>query len=229
MVASRKSQPPWTQLRRYSYLNPATEQDTYWGGDLSIPSPRTVYTIDNNHPGTDAAAGAAAAFAACSNLYASRAFDSGSFNAPASLKNDSYAGKLLIHAEQLYTLAVNATAGRKVYQNSVPQVTSAYASSGYGDELAIAALFLSYATGSSTFYQDAEDAYSKYNLADSDAVFNWDSKTPGLAVLFSQVLQVNPHLGGNYSIWRQQAENYFDNLIDNAYFTDGQYYSFPFS
>lgn len=109
-----------------------------------------------------------------------------------------------------------------MYQNSVPQVSSAYASSGYGDELAIAALFLSYATGSSTFYQDAEDAYSRYNLGNSDVVFNWDSKTPGLAVLFSQVLQADPNLGGNYSVWRQRAESYFDGMIDNAYFTDGQ-------
>jgi len=201
--------------------NSAREHDTYWGGDRSIPSPRTVYTIDSGRPGTDVAAGSAAAFAACSNLYASRAFDRGSFGAPASLKNDSYAGKLLLHAEQLYGFAVNATGGRKVYQTSVPDVSSSYASSGYGDELAIAALFLSYATGSSTFYHDAEDAYSRYNLADSNTVFNWDSKTPGLAVLFSQVLQANPSLGGNYSVWRQRAESFFDNMMGNAHFTDG--------
>lgn len=197
------------------------EEDTYWGGDLSIPSPRTVYTIDDDHPGTDVAAAAAAAFAACSNLYANRSFDGSSFNAPASLRNDSYAGTLLLHAEQLYTFAVNATGGRKVYQTSVPAADSIYPSSGYGDDLAIAALFLSYATGSSTIYQDAEDAYSKYNLAEADIVFNWDSKSSGLPLLFAQVLQANPGLGGNYSIWRQRAESLFDNLIDNAYYTDG--------
>lgn len=177
--------------------------------------------IDANRPGTDVAAGTAAAFAACSNLYANRAFDNASFNSPASLKNDSYAERLLTHAQQLYSFAVNATNGRKVYQNSVPEVSSSYPSSGYGDELAIAALFMSYATGSSTLYQDAEDAYSKYNLASSNTVFNWDSKTPGLAVLFSQVLQANPSLGGNYSVWRRRAEEYFDNVVDNGYLTDG--------
>jgi endoglucanase len=178
--------------------------------------------IDTNRPGTDAAAGAAAAFAACSNLYANRAFDSTTFSSPASLKNDSYAGKLLTHAEQLYSFAVNATNGRKAYQNSVPEVTSSYSSSGYGDELAIAALFMSYATGSSTLYQDAEAAYSKYNLASSNGVFNWDSKTPGLAILFSQVLQANPNLGGNYSVWHRRAEDYLDDIIDNGYLNDGQ-------
>lgn len=199
----------------------ANEQDTYWGGDRSIPSPRTVYIIDNDHPGTDAAAGAAAAFAACSNLYAKRAFDQATYSPPATLRNDSYAAKLLLHGEQLYTFAVNATSGRKAYQNSVPQAAKLYASSGYGDELAIAALFLSYATGSQTFYQDAEAAYSKYNLGDSNNIFNWDSKTPGLAVLFSQVLQANPSLGGDYSVWRKRAEDYFDNVVNNGFLTDG--------
>ncbi|KAF8974347.1 glycoside hydrolase family 9 protein [Flammula alnicola] len=192
----------------------ADRDGSYWGGDRSIPSPRPVYTITNTNPGTDAAAGAAAAFAACSNLYASRAFNSSIYSAPASLRNDSYSVKLLSHAQQLYSFAVNATNGRKTYQTSVPQAASIYGSSGYGDELAIAALFLSYATGSSTTYQEAESYYTKYDLANSNRVFNWDSKTPGLAVLFAQVNQANSGLGGNFTAWREQAETYFDDIVN---------------
>jgi len=200
------------------------EHDTYWGGDRSIPSPRPVYTITNENPGTDAAAGAAAAFAACSNLYAGRGFNKDAYSSPASLKNDSYADTLLTHAQQLYSFAVNATNGRKTYQTSVPEVGSAYASSGYGDELSMAALFLSYATNSATLYQEAETAYTKYNLAPT-GVFNWDSKTPGLPVLFSQVIQGNSNLGGNFSVWRQKAEDYFDAIVNEkgpGYLTNGQ-------
>lgn len=192
-----------------------TADGTYWGGDRSIPSPRPVYQINDSQPGTDAAAGAAAAFAACSNLYANRALYNGTFSAPAKLRNDSYSSTLLTHAQQLYTFAVNATGGRKTYQTSVPQVSASYQSSGYGDELAIAALFLSWATGSASLYQEAESYYSKYNLGDTNRVFNWDSKTPGLAVLFCQIAQSFSASNGNFSEWQAVAEKYFDSIVNN--------------
>lgn len=192
----------------------ADRDGSYWGGDRSIPSPRLVYTINNNNPGTDAAAGAAAAFAACSNLYAGRGFNSSTYSAPASLKNASYADTLLSHGQALYSFAVNATNGRKTYQTSVPQAASIYGSSGYGDELAIAALFLALATGSNVTYQEAESYWTHYNLASSNRVFNWDSKTPGLPVLFAQANAVNPALGGNYTTWQAVAESYFDDLVN---------------
>ncbi|KIK08366.1 glycoside hydrolase family 9 protein [Laccaria amethystina LaAM-08-1] len=192
-----------------------TADGTYWGGDRSIPSPRPVYQINDSQPGTDAAAGAAAAFAACSNLYADRALDNGTYSAPAKLRNDSYSSTLLTHAQQLYAFAVNATGGRKTYQTSVPQVAASYQSSGYGDELAIAALFLSWATGSASLYQEAEAYYSKYKLGDTNRVFNWDSKTPGLAVLFCQIAQSFSASSGNFSEWQAVAETYFDSIVNN--------------
>jgi hypothetical protein len=54
-------------------------------------------------------------------------------------------------------------------------------------------------------------------------VFNWDSKTPGLAVLFSQLAQTG--LGGNMSKWQAEAERYFDNIVNKkgpGYLTNGQ-------
>lgn len=192
----------------------ADRDGSYWGGDRSIPSPRPVYTITDSNPGTDAAAGAAAAFAACSNLYANRTFNNSFYSAPASLRNDSYSSTLLSHAQSLYSFAVNATNGRKTYQTSVPQAASIYGSSGYGDELTIAALFLALATGSSTTYQEAESYWTKYDLASSNRVFNWDSKTPGLPVLFAQANQVNSGFGGNFTTWRSVAEDYFDAIVN---------------
>ena len=197
---------------------------SYWGGDLSIPSPRPIYKITDAQPGTDAAAGAAAAFAACSNLYANRGFGNQTYVAPASLRNDSYASTLLTHAQQLYSFAVNATGGRRTYQTSVPQAATSYASSGYGDDLTMAALFLSWATNSTSLYQDAEAFYSKYSLGDWTGVFNWDSKTPGLPVLFSQVNHASPSIGGNFSNWQKNAETYLDAVISgkgSGYLTKG--------
>ncbi|KAF5321674.1 hypothetical protein D9619_000754 [Psilocybe cf. subviscida] len=194
----------------------ASSDVNYWGGDRSIPQPRPVYTITNDKPGTDAAAGAAAAFAACSNLYASRAF-SGNYSAPASLRNDSYSATLLTHAQQLYSFAVNATGGRKTYQTSVPAAADIYPSSSYGDELTMAALFLAYATGSATTYADAEAFYTKYSLDKGSKVFNWDSKASALPILFAQMNQANPSLGGNFSAWRDRAESYLDDVVGKGH------------
>jgi endoglucanase len=142
------------------------------------------------------------------------------------LQDNTYSDTLLTHAQQLYSFAVNATGGRKVYQKSVPQVAEAYGSSDYGDELAIAALFLSWATSNAALFTEAEGYYEKYNLADSNRVFNWDSKVPGLAVLFAQLAKSNPSVGGNLTTWQANAEQYFDSIVDRkkspGYMTGGQ-------
>ncbi|EAU84918.1 9 glycosyl hydrolase [Coprinopsis cinerea okayama7 len=188
--------------------------NTYWGGDRSIPSPRPVYQINDTHPGTDVAAQASAAFAACSNLYAGRGLDNNTFSTPASLQDTDYANTLLDHAEQLYSFALNATGGRKVYQKSVPDAAKAYESSGFGDELAAAALFLSWANRDSAHFADAEEYYTRYKLADYNRVFNWDSKVPGLSILYAQIAKSFPSTGSNLSYWQEVAETYFDNIID---------------
>jgi len=157
-------------------------------------------------------------------MYAGRGFSSNSYGAPATLQNTTYAELLLSHAQDLYSFAVNATSGRKTYQTSVPQAAAAYGSSGYGDELTIAALFLARATGSNTYYSEAESYYNRYSLRDSNRVFNWDSKTPGLAVLFSQILNTTADFSGNLSTWQKEAETYFDDVISGkagGYLTRG--------
>jgi endoglucanase len=191
----------------------ANTDDNYWGGDLDIPQSRPSYQINSTNPGTDAAAGASAAFSACSALYSQRSFN-GKYSPPASLANSSYAAILLTHAQQLYSFAVNATGGQKTYQTSAPAVAVSYKSSSFRDELTIAALFLAWATNSTTLYQQAEDYYSKFGLAGGDDVFNWDSKTAGLAVLFSQITQSSAGIGGNLTNWQQEAERYFDDIIN---------------
>jgi endoglucanase len=197
----------------------------YWGGDTTIPEPRPVYQINNTYPGTDAAAGASAAFAACSNLYANRLFNTSTYSS-ATLQNSSYAQTLLSHAQSLYSFAVNATGGLKTYQTSVPAVNGSYPSSSYGDELAISALFLSRATEDDDLYNQAESYYSYYNLSEQNRVFNWDSKGPGLPVLFAQVAQSSANITGNFSKWQGISEHYFDSIINGdstGYMTRGLY------
>lgn len=166
-------------------------------------------------PGTDAAASASAAFAACSNLYANRSLGS-PFSTPASLQNSTYAQILLTHAQDLYAFAVNASGGMQTYQTAVPQAGLAYSSSGYGDDLTMAALHLAWATNSGDYYSQAESYYTQYSLGGQDAVFNWDSKTPGLAVLFAQLANAGASFAGNLSSWQAQSERYFDRILNGA-------------
>ncbi|KAF7981656.1 hypothetical protein HWV62_32770 [Athelia sp. TMB] len=205
------------------YVQVATSDldNAYWGGDLNIPTPRPSFPINDTHPGTDAAAQASAAFSACSALYANRTSPA-PFDKRASLQNDTYAATLLTHAQQLYAFAQNATGGQTTYQTSVPVVGEAYASSSYQDELVLAALWLAGAENSTALYGEAEAMYKKYGLAGWDGVFNWDSKTAGLPVLFAQLAQAG--LGGNMSKWQSESEVYFDNIVNNGgpgYLTPG--------
>ncbi|KAI0033793.1 glycoside hydrolase family 9 protein [Vararia minispora EC-137] len=202
----------------YVQVANANLDNAYWGGDENIPYPRPSYPINatkrvNFIPGTDAAASAAAAFAACSNLYAGRSFGS-AYTAPASLQNSSYATTLLTHAQQLYAFATNSSIKQQTYQTAVPEAGTAYASSSYGDDLTIAALHLAQATNSTDMYQQGVNFYRQFSLTGSNQVFNWDSKTPGVYVLLSQLAQANSLFASNQSGWQAEAERYFDNIVN---------------
>ena len=123
-----------------------------------------------------------------------------------------------------------------MYQDSVPSVADAYASSGYGDELAIAALFLSLATSSnqsaSTYFTDASNYFDQFQLVQqmeqgSENVFNWDSKTPGVVVLAAQIAHALPNVtqdAGDTNRWQSIAEGYFDRIVNGTgrgYLTHG--------
>ena len=177
-------------------------------------------------PGTDAAAQAAAAFAACSALYNGRTLSpSGSAN----LTNTSYAETLFTHAQQLYAFATNSSIPQVTYQTSVPSVADAYASSGFYDELAIAALFMALAGNSSSDYAQATQIYTQQNLAghlQADAVFDWDEKTPGAAILGLQIANSYSYLANTSSVnWKEDIESYLDRIVNDgsrAFLTPGK-------
>jgi endoglucanase len=149
--------------------------------------------------------------------------------APSGIANGTYASTLLSHAKTLYSVA-NSTSP-STFSESVPAVASAYSSSGYGDDLALAALSLALVTNSSTYYADAYRWYKNYSLSGTHAVWNWDSRTPALYVLFAEAATARPGLATgaglatNLTGWQYEAEGWFDKIINgtlkNAYLTDG--------
>ncbi|PIL36910.1 hypothetical protein GSI_00600 [Ganoderma sinense ZZ0214-1] len=212
--------------------------NNYWGGDRTIPTPRPSYQINSTSPGTDAAAQGAAAFAACSALYNNRTLSASS--STSSLQNSSYAALLQGHARDLYSFATGAR--MQLYQQSVPTAGDAYASSGYMDELAVAAMFLALSetnSNASTYYADSVKWYYSGDLgsllqAGQETVFNWDSKTPAVPLLGAALANAYPNVvsGSNATLntWQTALENYFNVFINKngrSFLTPGGLLYFP--
>ncbi len=173
-------------------------------------------------PGTDAAAQAAAAFAACSALYNNRTLSAS--GSTASLQNSAYAALLQGHARDLYSFATSAR--MQLYQQSVPTAGDAYASSGYMDELAIAAMFLALSetsSNASAYYADGVKWYYSGGLGSmlqpgEETVFNWDSKTPAVPLLGAALANAYPNVvsasNATLSTWQTALENYFNVFIN---------------
>ena len=154
-----------------------------------------------------------------------------------SIANATYASMLLTHAESLYN-AANSTTPFTTFSESVPAVASAYNSSGYEDDLCLAALALALATNQSKYYADAYRYYVEYELSGSSEVWNWDSRTPAVYVLFVEAATARPGLaeGAGLSVnltgWQNETERYFDSIVDgklsSPYLTKGKLWDLPF-
>ncbi|KAK9894644.1 glycoside hydrolase family 9 protein [Cystobasidium minutum MCA 4210] len=159
----------------YVQVGDGKVDNNYWGGDRTIPTPRPSFSIDRGSPGTDAAAGAAAAFASGAIFYS------------AIIGDQDYAKRLLKHAISLYYFAESAP--KLVYQKSVPAVGEWYASSDYADELVLAGLLLYRATSNIYFLQRAELYFNKYKVYESRDPVDWDSKHGLCFLLGAQLVE----------------------------------------
>ena len=99
------------------------------------------------------------------------------------------------------------------YQTYVPAALNSYPSSGYGDDLAIAALWLGLAQNNSTLISQAQGYYSQFQLDNQlqNSVFNWDCSIPAIPILGTQIYKTYPQLGG--SDWQSRAESYLDGVV----------------
>jgi len=116
------------------------------------------------------------------------------------------------------------------YQTSVPAVQDSYPSSGYGDDLSIAAMWLGLAQNDSTLISQAQAYYSQFQLGDNlqDSVLNWDSPLPAIPILGTQIYKTFPQLGGGD--WQSRAESYLDRIVSGkgaGKFTKGGLLYYP--
>ncbi len=190
----------------------------YWGPDAGLPRNRPCYAINASHPGTDAWASTAGAFAMGSLAYQGTQWNtSGEAWGPAPLANASYAAALLKHGETLYRVAKENE--QASFTDSVKAVGGAYTPSSFGDDLCTAALALAAATNNSAYYAEAYGHYINFTLSKSGAVWNWDSRIPAAYVLFAELAAARPGLAAgagldaNLTGWQAEVEGWIERSI----------------
>ncbi|KAJ4973930.1 hypothetical protein NE237_007104 [Protea cynaroides] len=152
-----------------------------WERPEDMTTPRTAYSIDEQHPGSDLAGETAAALAAASIAFGQ--YDS------------SYSSLLLAHAKQLFTFADTF---RGLYQDSITGAQQFYSSSGYSDELLWAATWLYRATGDQNYLTYViNNAVSLGGTGWATIQFSWDNKYAGVQILLSKLLTTE--IGATYA------------------------------
>ncbi|KAG0451937.1 hypothetical protein HPP92_025948 [Vanilla planifolia] len=162
-----------------------------WVRPENMNTPRTLYKIDQNTPGTEIAAETAAAMAASSIVF--RKIDR------------PYARRLLNKAKLLFEFARNY---KGTYDGECPFYCSY---SGYNDELLWAATWLYIATRRDVYYKYiTEEA-----ITASVAEFSWDLKYPGAQVLLSGM---NITGEGGEQNFKTQADNFVCSILPESPF-----------
>ncbi|WOL17481.1 hypothetical protein Cni_G26273 [Canna indica] len=184
-----------------------------WQRPEDMTTSRQAYKVDEEHPGSEVAGETAAAMAAASMVFKDI--------------NPHYSHILLLHAQELFEFGDKF---RGKYDDSLEVVRSYYPStSGYGDELLWAALWLHQATRKEEYLdyliQNAEELNGT-TWAISE--FSWDIKYAGVQILASKLLmergsELEDEQRSTLEQYRSKAEHYLcsclnmnDDDVDNV-------------
>ncbi|KAJ3683381.1 hypothetical protein LUZ60_013608 [Juncus effusus] len=175
----------------YTQVGDGNSDHQCWERPEDMDTPRTLYKITKNSPGTEAAADVAAALAAASIVFKDR-------------NNTNLSSQFLRASKSLFEFANNY---RGSYQASCPFYCSY---SGYQDELLWAAAWL---------YKATKDAkYLKFVVENKEwsksiSEFSWDNKFIG-----TQVLLAKEYLRGNKDLakYKTDADSFVCSLMPNG-------------
>jgi len=160
-----------------------------WERPQDIKDKRPVYEINEKNPGSELAAEAAAALASSSMVFKNQG-------------DHKYASRLLSHAKELYTFAMQ---NRGNYHDSIPQLTKFYKSySGYTDELAWATLWLYRATRDQVYKKNFLMEFDGQVLYQDPREFSWDNKWYGVQVLAHQLKITNENYLKRFKAFLEQ-------------------------
>ncbi|KAI3836204.1 hypothetical protein MKX03_028183 [Papaver bracteatum] len=151
----------------YGEVGEGSTDHACWQRPEDMTTPRTPYSIDDAHPGSDLAGETAAALAA-----ASIAFNQ---------SDPTYAATLLLHAKRLRDFAHDH---KGKYQDSIIVAKEFYPSKFYTDELLWADAWLYRATYDEkylSFLQETEDRGPQIE-------FSWDQKDAGVQMVVTELI-----------------------------------------
>ncbi|XP_058200079.1 endoglucanase 17-like isoform X2 [Rhododendron vialii] len=150
----------------------ANKDHACWERPEDMDTPRSVFKIDTNSPGSDVAAETAAALAAASLVFKTT--------------DPIYAKLLLSRAREVFEFADKY---RGAYSNWLKdEVCPFYCSyTGYQDELLWGAAWLHKATKNPTYLNYIQVNGQTLGADESDNTFSWDDKHVGARILLSKV------------------------------------------
>ncbi|KAJ7952209.1 Endoglucanase [Quillaja saponaria] len=177
-----------------------------WERPEDMDTPRNVYKISSQNPGSDVAAETAAALAASSLVFKD--------------SDPTYSTQLLQTAMKVFDLADRYRGSYSDSLNSV--VCPFYCSySGYHDELLWGASWIHRASGNNSYMAYIQSNGHILGADDDDYSFSWDDKRAGTKVLLSKgFLEKNAE---EFQLYKAHADNYICSLMSGTSTFQAQY------
>lgn len=190
----------------YVQVGDANKDHSCWERPEDMDTPRSVYKVDKNNPGSDVAGETAAALAAASLVFR---------------RSDPTYSKLL--ARRAIRVFQFADKYRGSYSNVLkPEVCPFYCSySGYQDELLWGAAWLHRATKNPTYLNYIQVNGQTLGAAEYDNTFGWDNKHVGARILLSKGFLVQRMK--SLHDYKGHADNFICSLIPGAPFSSSKY------
>ncbi|GFS44507.1 glycosyl hydrolase 9B13 [Actinidia rufa] len=177
-----------------------------WERPEDMDTPRNVYKVSTQNPGSDVAAETAAALAAASIVFQD--------------SDPSYSSKLLQTAMKVFDFADRYRGSYSDSLNSV--VCPFYCSySGYHDELLWGASWIHRASQDASYLAYIQSNGHTLGADDDDFSFSWDDKRAGTKVLLSKgFLEKNIQ---EFQLYKAHSDNYICSLIPGSPNFQAQY------
>ncbi|VFQ59612.1 unnamed protein product [Cuscuta campestris] len=190
----------------YVQVGDANRDHACWERPEDMDTPRSVFKVDKNNPGTEVAAETAAALAAASLVF--RRCD------------PSYSKILSRRAVRVFAFANKY---RGSYSNGLrPFVCPFYCSfSGYEDELLWGAAWLHKATKNVAYLSYIERNGQTLGAGETDNTFGWDNKHVGARILLSKSFLVQRIQ--TLHDYKGHADNYICSLVPGTPTSQAQY------
>ncbi|OIV95383.1 hypothetical protein TanjilG_14537 [Lupinus angustifolius] len=190
----------------YVQVGDAKKDHACWERPEDMDTPRNVYKIDKNTPGSEVAAETAAALAAASLVFK---------------KTDPIYSKIL--ARRAISVFQFADKYRGSYSDGLkPIVCPFYCSySGYEDELLWGAAWLHKATKNQMYLNYIKVNGQTLGSAEFDNTFGWDNKHVGARILLSKAFLVQKVT--TLHDYKGHADNFICSVIPGASFSSTQY------